>query len=617
MEKEQKIFIARFVISSILFALSFFNFLGSLGKLIVSLIGFFIISYDVIFKALINIFHGKVFDERFLMLIASVGAFAIKEYHEALAVMLFYQLGEFLQDLAVDKSKDSIKKLMDIRPEYANLFVDGIAKKLHPSEVDVDSQIVVYAGEKIPLDGIIVSGKTSLDTSALTGESLPKDAKTGDQVLSGMINLSETIIVLVSKPFSESAVSKIIELVENAESKKAKSENFITKFAKIYTPIVVCFAIILCLVPTLCFGQTWNTWIHRSLLFLVVSCPCALVISVPLSFFVGIGGASKKGILIKGASHIETLASLAVVGFDKTGTLTKGNFSVVKINAINCSEKELIKLCALAEIGQKHPIAESIVNFAKQSIKLNEKKVLSQTVLPGLGIKACIQNKTIFVGNLKLMEEAKVDATVATEIGTAVYVCSQEKFLGYIVIADEIKNESKNAIESLKNVGIKSIVMLTGDKDVVAENVANKLNIDKYFSELLPADKAKIIEELKLENKPKKVAFVGDGINDAPVLKTADIGISMGKLGSDVAIESADVALMDDNPEKIADAIKLSKKTMRIVKQNIVFTILFKLVMLVLGAFGITSMWLAIFADVGVSLIAIVNALRALQNKNQ
>lgn len=612
MEKEQKILIARLILTALLFALSFFNFLGELGKLIISLVGFLIIGYDVIFKALKNIIHGKIFDERFLMLIASIGAFAIKEFHEALAVMLFYQLGEFLQDLAVDKSKDSIKKLMDIRPDYANLIFNEEIKKVHPSEVLIGAQIVVYAGEKIPLDGVIVSGTTTLDTAVLTGESLPKDSKVGDTVLSGMINLSGTIYVKVLKSFSESSVSKIIELVENAENKKAKSENFITKFARIYTPIVVCLAILLCIIPPLCFGLAWNDWIHRALLFLVVSCPCALVISIPLSFFVGIGGASKKGILIKGANHIETLADVGVIGFDKTGTLTKGNFAVVKVKAIGCKEKELVKLCALAEIGQSHPIAESIVKYASGVMKIDEKQVLEQTSLAGLGIKAIINNKTIFVGNQKLMEKAGAEIVLNEDPGTTIFVSEGSKFLGYIVISDEIRESSKIAISKLKALGIKQTIMLTGDKDLVAENVASQVGIDKYFAELLPQDKAKIIEEIKATEK-QKIAFVGDGINDAPVLKTADIGISMGKLGSDIAIESADIALMDDNVEKIADAIKLSRKTMKVVKENLIFTIGFKLVMLVLGALGIAPMWLAIFADVGVSLLAILNSLRALK----
>ena len=612
MEKEQKILIARLILTALLFALSFFNFLGELGKLIISLVGFLIIGYDVIFKALKNIIHGKIFDERFLMLIASIGAFAIKEFHEALAVMLFYQLGEFLQDLAVDKSKDSIKKLMDIRPDYANLIFNEEIKKVHPSEVLIGAQIVVYAGEKIPLDGVIVSGTTTLDTAALTGESLPKDSKVGDTVLSGMINLSGTIYVKVLKSFSESSVSKIIELVENAENKKAKSENFITKFARIYTPIVVCLAILLCIIPPLCFGLAWNDWIHRALLFLVVSCPCALVISIPLSFFVGIGGASKKGILIKGANHIETLADVGVIGFDKTGTLTKGNFAVVKVKAIGCKEKELVKLCALAEIGQSHPIAESIVKYATGVMKIDEKQVLEQTSLAGLGIKAIINNKTIFVGNQKLMEKAGAEIVLNEDPGTTIFISEGSKFLGYIVISDEIRESSKIAISKLKALGIKQTIMLTGDKDLVAENVASQVGIDKYFAELLPQDKAKIIEEIKATEK-QKIAFVGDGINDAPVLKTADIGFSMGKLGSDIAIESADIALMDDNVEKIADAIKLSRKTMKVVKENLIFTIGFKLVMLVLGALGIAPMWLAIFADVGVSLLAILNSLRALK----
>lgn len=616
MEKEEKILITRLCIASVLFALSFFNFLGDIGKFVTSLVGFFIIGYDVIFKSLKGIIHGDIFDERFLMLVASIGAFAIKEYHEALAVMLFYQLGEFLQDLAVDRSKDSIKKLMDIRPNFANVMIDGETKKVNPSEVKPDDEIIVFAGEKIPLDGIIVSGTTSLDTAALTGESIPKDVSEGDSVLAGTINISGTITVKVTKCYAESSVSKIIEMVENAENKKAKSEKFITKFAKIYTPVVVGLAVLLAVLPPLAFSQPWLTWLHRALLFLVVSCPCALVISIPLTFFVGIGGASKKGILIKGANHIETLANLNAVGFDKTGTLTKGNFSASNVKAIGCKENELIKLCALAESGQSHPIAESIVNFAKQKMKLDEKLVSEQTVLPGLGVKAVIKNKTIYAGNFKLMESIGVEVPENNEIGTTVFVSEESKFLGYIVISDEVRETSKSAIEKLKKLGINQTYMLTGDKDAVAKTIANSLKIDKYYSELLPEDKAKIIGELKT-SKALKIAFVGDGINDAPVLKTADVGISMGKLGSDIAMEASDVTLMDDNPEKVAEAIKISKKTMRIVKENIIFSISFKLIMLVLGALGITTMWLAIFADVGVSLLAILNSLRALRIKNK
>ncbi len=616
MEKEEKILITRLCIASVLFALSFFNFLGDIGKFVTSLVGFFIIGYDVIFKSLKGIIHGDIFDERFLMLVASIGAFAIKEYHEALAVMLFYQLGEFLQDLAVDRSKDSIKKLMDIRPNFANVMIDGETKKVNPSEVKPDDEIIVFAGEKIPLDGIIVSGTTSLDTAALTGESIPKDVSEGDSVLAGTINISGTITVKVTKCYAESSVSKIIEMVENAENKKAKSEKFITKFAKIYTPVVVGLAVLLAVLPPLAFSQPWLTWLHRALLFLVVSCPCALVISIPLTFFVGIGGASKKGILIKGANHIETLANLNAVGFDKTGTLTKGNFTASNVKAIGCKENELIKLCALAESGQSHPIAESIVNFAKQKMKLDEKLVSEQTVLPGLGVKAVIKNKTIYAGNFKLMESIGVEVPENNEIGTTVFVSEESKFLGYIVISDEVRETSKSAIEKLKKLGINQTYMLTGDKDAVAKTIANSLKIDKYYSELLPEDKAKIIGELKT-SKALKIAFVGDGINDAPVLKTADVGISMGKLGSDIAMETSDVTLMDDNPEKVAEAIKISKKTMRIVKENIIFSISFKLIMLVLGALGITTMWLAIFADVGVSLLAILNSLRALRIKNK
>ncbi len=615
MEKEQKIIIARLAISAVLFGFSFFSFLGWIGKLVVSLVSFLIIAYDVIWESIKGIFHGEIFDEKFLMLIASIGAFALQEYHEAVAVMLFYQLGEFLQDLAVDKSKDSIKKLMDIRPDYANQICDDEIKKVNPSGLNINDKIIVYAGEKIPIDGVVLDGCSSLDTSALTGESLPRDIEKDDKVLAGSVNLSSTITVLVTSKFEESSVSKIIELVENAEEKKAKSENFITKFAKIYTPVVVLLAVVLAILPPLAFSESWGTWIHRALSFLVISCPCALVISIPLTFFVGIGGASKKGILIKGANHIETLSKLNTVGFDKTGTLTKGNFKVSKIVALSGDEDKILKLCALAEHGQSHPIAESILAFANEKFKLNFNEVSNQTVLSGLGIKAEIKGKTIYAGNQKLMESINVEIPEIYEVGTIVFVAS-DKLLGYIVILDEIKETSLVALKKLKACGINQICMLTGDKNEVAESIASELAIDTCYAELLPEDKAKIIEDLKI-NPSNKVAFVGDGINDAPVLKTADLGISMGGLGSDIAIESADVVLMDDNPEKLADAITLSKKTMRIVKQNIIFTISFKLIMLVLGALGLTSMWMAIFADVGVSLLAILNSLRALKTKNR
>lgn len=605
-EENPKIMIVRLIVSAIIFAFSFFNFLNGTAKLIISLIAFAVIGYDVIFDSFKGIFRGEFFDEKFLMLIASIGAFALGEYHEAVAVMLFYQLGEFLQDLAVDKSRNNIKKLLEIKPEFANIYKNGEVVKVNPSEIEVGDVIVVFAGEKVPLDGEIVEGKTSFNTGAITGESLPLEAGESVTVLSGFINLENMVKVKVTKSFENSTISKIIELVENSEDKKAKAENFITKFARIYTPTVVILAVILAIFPPLVFAQSFAVWIHRALLFLVVSCPCALVLSIPLSFFAGIGGASRDGILIKGANHIETLSKTDVVCFDKTGTLTSGNFNVTKVFAKNGNEKELLELCVLAEFGSTHPIAKSIIEFSKFSP--NASDVKSQTTLAGLGVKADTTRGTIYVGNINLMESLNLKIEKSDIVGTVCYVAKDGEFLGYIVVSDEVKLSSKSAIEDLKVQG-KTTCVLSGDKELVVENVSNQLGIDKYYFKLLPSEKAEIVSNFKKDSKV--VAFVGDGINDAPVLKTADIGISMGKLGSDIAIESADVVIMDDNPKKVALAIKKSKKTMKIVKQNIVFTISFKVLMLLLSVFGLTSMWGAVFADVGVSILAVLNSLRA------
>lgn len=608
-ECDPKIMITRLVVSAVIFACSFFGFFNGITQIVLSVVAFLIIGYDVIWSSIKGIFKGEFFDEKFLMLIASIGAFALKDYHEAVAVMLFYQLGEFLQDLAVDKSKDSIKKLLDIRPDYANIEKDGKVVKVDPKTLNIGDEIVVFAGEKIPVDGVIFEGETTLNTSAITGESLPLEAEPESAVLSGYINLTGTIKIKATKTFGESTVSKIIEMVENSEDKKAKAENFITKFARIYTPTVVVFAIILAVFPPLALGLEWATWIHRALLFLVVSCPCALVLSIPLSFFAGIGGASRDGILIKGANHIETLAKTNVVCFDKTGTLTNGNFVVTKIYAKDGDENKLLKLCATAEYGSTHPVAKSILEHA--NIKLEPSLIKNQTTLSGFGIKTETETCTIYAGNSKLMKNLNLSFDEATEIGTAVYVAKDNEYLGYIIVGDEIKDSSKSAINLLRESSNQKTVMLTGDKNSVAETVAKLLEIDEFHSELLPEDKAKLVENYQKDSNV--VAFVGDGINDAPVLKMADIGISMGKIGSDVAIESADVVIMDDNPKKVYDAIKKSKTTMKLVKENIVFTITFKVVMLALSVFGLTSMWAAVFADVGVSLIAVLNALRALK----
>ena len=608
-ECDPKIMITRLVVSAVIFACSFFGFFNGITQIVLSVVAFLIVGYDVIWSSIKGIFKGEFFDEKFLMLIASIGAFALKDYHEAVAVMLFYQLGEFLQDLAVDKSKDSIKKLLDIRPDYANIEKDGKVVKVDPKTLNIGDEIVVFAGEKIPVDGVIFEGETTLNTSAITGESLPLEAEPESVVLSGYINLTGTIKIKATKTFGESTVSKIIEMVENSEDKKAKAENFITKFARIYTPTVVILAIILAVFPPLVLGLEWVTWIHRALLFLVVSCPCALVLSIPLSFFAGIGGASRDGILIKGANHIETLAKTNVVCFDKTGTLTNGNFVVTKIYAKDGDENKLLELCATAEYGSTHPVAKSILEHA--NIKIEPSSIKNQTTLSGFGIKTETETCTIYAGNSKLMKNLNLSFDEATEIGTAVYVAKDNEYLGYIIVGDEIKDSSKSAINLLRQSSNQKTVMLTGDKNNVAETVAKLLEIDEFHSELLPEDKAKIVENYQKDSNV--VAFVGDGINDAPVLKMADIGISMGKIGSDVAIESADVVIMDDNPKKVYDAIKKSKTTMKLVKENIVFTITFKVVMLALSVFGLTSMWAAVFADVGVSLIAVLNSLRALK----
>lgn len=612
MEKEEKIMISRLVISAVLFALSFFSFWGEIGRLIISIIAYLIIGFDIIIKSIVGIFKGKVFDEKFLMMIASIGAFILGEYHEAVAVMLFYQLGEFLQDLATENSKKSITKLLDLRPEYANVLVDGEITKLSPEKVKIGDIIVVNAGEKIPLDGVIVKGSSSLNTQALTGESMPREVKEDDTVFSGSVNLSSTLEIKVTSDYSDSKIAKIIELVENSDKNKAKSEKFITKFAKIYTPVVVGLAVLLAVIPSLITGD-WTTWINRALLFLVVSCPCALVVSIPLSYFAGIGGASRNGILIKGSNYIETLSKVSAVAFDKTGTLTNGTFEVVQINANKINDEELLKFCALAEAESNHPIALSIKQ--KYGKKISKSDILSSTTLSGQGIKTETKFGTIYAGNSKLMESLNLEFEKTSSVGTVVYVAKDNEYLGSIVIEDTAKENAKTAIQNLKELGINNLVMLTGDKAEVAEKLSNEVGLTNYYSELLPEDKLEKVKALKTENNT--VAFVGDGINDAPAFKTADVGVAMGALGSDIAIESADVVLMDDNPEKIADAIVISKKTQKIVYENIVFSISIKVLMLVLGALGFASMWLAVFADVGVSLIAIANALRSFKLKKK
>ena len=601
----------KIIIAFILFILAVgINFPSIWINRILYLISYLFVGLNILKKAIRNIFRGKVFDENFLMAVATLGAFAIGELSEAVAVMLFYQVGELFQSYAVDKSRKSISSLMNIRPDYANVFREGKEEKVNPDDVKIGEIIVVKPGEKIPLDGKVVEGKSSLDTKALTGESIPREIEENDDVLSGCINLNGLIKIKVSKEFEESTVSKILNLVENASSRKSKSENFITKFARYYTPTVVIIALFIAILPPLLIqNATFADWIYRALSFLVVSCPCALVISIPLSFFGGIGGASKMGILIKGSNYLEALSNTEIVVFDKTGTLTEGVFEVQKLNAIGISEDELLKIAVHSEYYSNHPISKSLKNAYGKEI---DEKLISKTEeISGQGISAIVENKEILVGNEKLMNENNIKFDVCREIGTILYVAINKTYSGYILISDKIKKDSEKTIAELKSRKIKT-VMLTGDKKEVGENVASKLNINSVYAELLPDGKVEKVEELlKQKSEKGKLAFAGDGINDAPVLALADIGIAMGGLGADYAIEAADIVI------KISDAINLSKKNMRIVKENIVFAILVKILVLVLSAFGVSTMWEAVFADVGVAIIAILNALRMLRVKNK
>ena len=546
------------------------------------------------------------------MTIATIGAFAIGEYPEAVAVMLFYQVGEMFQSYAVDKSRKSIASLMDIRPDFANIKKNGSIEKVSPDKINIGDIIIVKPGEKVPLDGTIVDGNSMLDTSALTGESVPREVSIGDEVLSGSINQNGLIEIKVTKNFGESTVSKILDLVENASSKKSKSENFISKFAKYYTPIVVVIAVLLAIIPPIIFKETeFIQWLYRALTFLVVSCPCALVISIPLGFFGGIGGASKLGVLVKGSNYLEALSKTEVVVFDKTGTLTEGVFEVKKVNSVDITKEDLIKYAAYAESFSNHPIANSLKKAYGKDI--DNKKISETHELSGLGVNAVVDGKEVFVGNEKLMQEKNIEYIKCNEIGTILYVAINNQFNGTIIISDKIKADAKETIEKLKKNNVKKIVMLTGDKKAVGESVAKELGLDEVYTELLPNNKVEKVEELmKSKSKKGKLAFVGDGINDAPVLAISDIGIAMGGLGSDAAIEAADVVLMTDEPSKVVDAIKISKKTLKIVKQNIIFAIAVKILVLILSAIGLSNMWQAVFADVGVSVLAILNALRVL-----
>lgn len=605
MKKSDKILLIRIIISALCLAVAFVvkNFYVStvlLGGAYIS------VGYSVIKKAVLRILKGKFFDENFLMMIATFGAIVLGEYYEAAAVMLFYQTGELFQSYAVGKSRKSISDLMDICPQFANVERDGEFVLVDPFEVCVGDIVMVKPGEKIPLDGIVISGETALNMVALTGESVPKDVTLDDEVLGGAINLSGVIKVRVTKEFSESTVSKILELVENSSMNKAKSENFITKFSKYYTPIVVVLAALLAFIPPIFVGNIME-WIHRALLFLVVSCPCALVISIPLSFFGGIGGASRNGILIKGSNYMESLAECKTFVFDKTGTLTKGKFSVVEVNPNGMTKAEVIEIAALAEYGSNHPIALAIVKEAN-----SQKKPDEVTEIAGNGVLAVANGRHILVGNERLMAKYKISVTKPKSLGTVLYVACDNNFAGSIVIADQVKEESQSALKALYKNGAKRTVMLTGDNKENAETVAKELKISKFEAELLPTDKVSYMEKM-ISSNCGKVAFTGDGINDAPVLALCDVGIAMGGIGSDAAIEAADVVIMDDNLMKIPMAVKLAKKTMRIVKQNIVFALGVKIGVMVLGALGIATMWAAVFADVGVAFIAILNSMRTLK----
>lgn len=584
-------------------------------------IAFFIISYiivggDVVKRAVKNIFKGQVFDENFLMSIATIGAFFIGEYPEGVAVMLFYQVGELFQSYAVGKSRKSIASLMDIRPDYANVKKGDELVKVDPDEVQIGDIILIKAGEKIPLDGKVIEGSSMIDTSALTGESVPREVEVGSDILSGCININGVITAEVTKEFAESTVSKILDLVENASSKKSNSEQFITKFARYYTPVVVIIAVFLAIIPPLVIdGATFSDWIYRALAFLVVSCPCALVISIPLSFFGGIGGASKKGVLVKGSNYLEALAETEIVVFDKTGTLTKGVFNVQEIHPEGVSKEEVLELTAHAESYSNHPISLSLKRAYSKEI--DNGRISDVEEISGHGVIATVDGKKVMVGNIKLMKMMDIPYFKGELIGTIVHVAVNNKYIGYIVIADEVKEDSAQAIKELKAANIKQTVMLTGDNKSIGSKVAKELGLDKVYAELLPADKVEKLEELfSQKSKKGKLAFVGDGINDAPVLARADIGIAMGGLGSDAAIEAADVVIMTDEPSKIATTMKISKKTLKIAHQNIVFAIGIKIIVLILSAFGITTMWAAIFADVGVTIIAVLNAFRALNVKN-
>jgi len=626
MKKKQKKMLIRIIISAVmLVALNFIPVTGWL-RMLLYMIAYLIIGYDILRKAGKGILNGQVFDENFLMAVATIGAIALAvyeksgDYNEAIAVMLFYQIGEFFQSYAVGKSRKNISALMDIRPDYANIERDGVLEKIDPDEVGIGSSIIVQPGEKIPIDGIITEGTSSLNTSALTGESLPREANAGDEVISGCINMTGVLKIRTTKEFGESTVSKILELVEESSSRKSKSENFISKFAKVYTPAVCIAALLLAIFPpvvNLMMGGPagWENWIYRALIFLVISCPCALVISIPLSFFAGIGGASKEGILIKGSNYMETMSQTKIVVFDKTGTLTQGVFEVNGIHHSRMDDKKLLEYAALAECSSSHPISKSLQKAYGKEIDRN--RVTDIEEISGHGLTAKVDGITVAAGNTKLMEHLGIPYDDCHSVGTIVHAALDNVYAGHIVISDIEKPNAKEAIAALKRAGVEKTVMLTGDTKSVAEKVAAELGVDEVHSELLPADKVNEVEKLlKTRSSKAKLAFVGDGINDAPVLSRADIGIAMGAMGSDAAIEAADVVLMDDDPMKIAKGIKISRKCLSIVYQNIIFALVIKFACLGLGALGIANMWFAIFADVGVMVIAVLNAIRALRVHN-
>lgn len=627
MNKKQKKMLTRILITAVmLIALHFIPITG-IPQLACYLVAYGVIGYDILRKAFKGILNGQVFDENFLMAVATVGAFALAiyeksgDYNEAIAVMLFYQIGELFQSYAVGKSRKNISALMDIRPDYANMEKDGKIEKVDPDEVGIGSIIVVQPGEKVPLDGVIIEGNSSLNTSALTGESLPRDAKQGDEIISGCINMTGVLKVQTTKEFGESTVSKILELVENSSSRKSKSENFISKFAKVYTPAVCYGALALAFLPPIVrmlfmsAAPQWGTWIYRVLTFLVISCPCALVISIPLSFFAGIGGASKEGVLIKGSNYLETLAQTKYVVFDKTGTLTQGVFEVSAVHHSNMDNAKLLEYAALAECASSHPISKSLQKAYGK--KIDRSRVSNIEEISGHGITAIVDGRKVAAGNSKLMKKLNIPYHDCHSVGTIIHMAVDGEYAGHIVISDIVKPHSKEAIAALKKAGVEKTVMLTGDAKRVAEQVAGSLGLDEVYSDLLPSDKVSKVEELlRIKSEKDKLAFVGDGINDAPVLTRADIGIAMGAMGSDAAIEAADIVLMDDEPMQIAKAIKISRKCIGIVYQNIVFALIIKFACLGLGAVGIANMWFAIFADVGVMILAILNAIRALRVKN-